>query len=98
MGNAISTGAATKAAGIIISINAGLERSDAEWKSLRDRAIRMLATPGLPIIEDVETFAKLALEYERSVRDYRQAHKHITDLQNELNGWMKRDRHARGIE
>src|ERR1700733_11778973 len=97
MGNAISTGAATKAAGTVISINAGLERSDAEWKSLRDRAIRMLATPGLPIIEDVEIFAKLALEYERSVRDYRRAHDQITDLQNELNGWVSGDRHTRGI-
>lgn len=79
-----------------IQVNEGLARTDEGWKALRDRAIRALAT-GHASPQDIDLLARAVLEYERSTRDFKRQNDQITELQEKLNGWVKKDRLARGI-
>jgi hypothetical protein len=90
MGNEVTT---TKP---VITVNAGAARSTEQWREIRDRALACLAGKG-SLLHDAEFFATLALEYERSARDFNRSDKQIAELQEKLNDLQQRDRLARGV-
>lgn len=73
------------------------KRTEEDWMGIVDRALVAVAGKGNPT-EDAVFFAKLALEYAHDTRDFRQAVTQITELQDKLNAWVKKDRKSRGID